>query len=312
MTNNSSKKSKILIIGVTGSLGFDLAKASVGASHPTFGLVRDSAFSDPNKSEKLQFLSNAGVTLLKGSLQDEDSLIEAIKKVDVVICSIPSQHVLDQKLLIQAIKLAGCIKRFIPSEFGLDPDKTQVADLDYSFYSKKAEIRRLIEAEHIPYTYICCNFFMRFLLPSLVQPGLKSPPRDKATIYGDGTIKGVFVKESDVAAFTVCTVDDPRSLNKALYLRPPGNVYSMNELMEIWETKIGKELQKTCITEQELLEKIKETPYPDCMEMVFIYSAFVKGDQTHYDIESSNGVEGSQLYPQVTYTTISDYLDTLL
>ena len=65
MTNNSSKKSKILIIGVTGSLGFDLAKASVGASHPTFGLVRDSAFSDPNKSEKLQFLSNAGVTLLK-------------------------------------------------------------------------------------------------------------------------------------------------------------------------------------------------------------------------------------------------------
>ena len=67
------------------------------------------------------------------------------------------------------------------------------------------------------------------------------------------------MKESDAAAFTVCTVDDPRSLNTALYLRPPGNVYSMNELMEMWETKMGKELQKTCITEQELLEKIKGT-----------------------------------------------------
>lgn len=58
-------KSKILIIGVTGSLGFDLAKASIHASHPTYGLVRDSAFSDPDKSEKLRLLSDSGVTLLK-------------------------------------------------------------------------------------------------------------------------------------------------------------------------------------------------------------------------------------------------------
>lgn len=82
------------------------------------------------------------------------------------------------------------LQRFVPSEFGLDPDKTRVSDLDNNFYSRKAEIRRLIEAEHIPYTYICCNFFMRYLLPSLVQPGLKSPPREKVTIYGDGTVKG--------------------------------------------------------------------------------------------------------------------------
>ncbi|KAL3538980.1 hypothetical protein ACH5RR_002346 [Cinchona calisaya] len=304
-------KSKILIIGVTGSLGFDLAKASVQASHPTYGLVRDSAFSDPNKSQKLQILSDAGVTLLKGSLQDEESLVEAIKQVDVVICSIPSKLVLDQKLLVQAIKRAGCIKRFIPSEFGSDPDKTRVSDLDYNFYSRKAEIRRLIEAEHIPYTYICCNFFMRYLLPSLVQPGLKSPPREKVTIYGDGTIKGVFVKQSDVAAFTIRSVDDPRTLNMALHLRPPGNVYSMNELVEIWETKIDKELQKTYISEEELLIKIKETPYPDNMELVFVYSAFVKGDQTYFDIESSGRVEGTQLYPQLVYTTIIEYLDTL-
>lgn len=33
-----------------------------------------------------------------------------MKQVDVVICSIPSKHVLDQKLLIRLIKQAGCIK----------------------------------------------------------------------------------------------------------------------------------------------------------------------------------------------------------
>jgi hypothetical protein len=67
----------------------------------------------------------------------------------------------------------------------------------------------------------------------------------------------VFVKEQDVAAFTICSMDDPRTLNKVLYLRPPGNVYSMNELVEIWESKIGKKLEKIYVPEDELLMKIK-------------------------------------------------------
>lgn len=122
---------------------------------------------------------------------------------------------------------------------------------------------------------------MRMFLPSLVQPGLSSPPRDCVTIFGDGTAKGdsteslwiqlndcfmingvffflagVFVSERDVAAFTIMAVDDPRALNKVVYLRPPGNVYSMNELVGIWEGKIGKKLEKVFVSEQELLRRI--------------------------------------------------------
>ena len=63
--------------------------------------------------------------------------------------------------------------------------------MDHDFYARKAEIRRLVEAEGIPYTYISCNFFMRYLLPSLVQPGLKVPPRDKVTIFGNGNVEGL-------------------------------------------------------------------------------------------------------------------------
>lgn len=64
------------------------------------------------------------------------------------------------------------------------------------------------------------------------------------------------MKERDVASFTIRTVDDPRTLNKVLYLRPPGNVYSMNELVEIWEAKIVKKLQKVYVSEEELLNRI--------------------------------------------------------
>ena len=61
----------------------------------------------------------------------------------------------------------------------------------YNFYAPKVEISRLVEAEGIPYTFISCNFFMRILLPSLAQPGLDAPPRDKVTIFGDGNTKGL-------------------------------------------------------------------------------------------------------------------------
>lgn len=83
-----------------------------------------------------------------------------------------------------------CFQKFIPSEFGSDADKVHLSGMDYGFYSRKAEIRRLIEAEGIPYTIILCNFFMSYLLPSLVQPGLKAPPRDEVTVFGDGNTRG--------------------------------------------------------------------------------------------------------------------------
>ncbi|KAL6011354.1 putative pinoresinol-lariciresinol reductase 3 [Asimina triloba] len=283
----------------------------LASGHPTFALVRPSSFSQPQKAQILQSLKEAGVEFIHGSLQDVEILTEAVRQVDVVICAVPSKNVLDQKLLIQAIKQAGCIKRFIPSEFGADPDKAQIHDIDHGFYARKSEVRRAIEKEGIPYTYVSSNFFMRILLPSLVQPGRTMPPRERITIFGDGSTKAVFLSESDVATFTLCTVDDPRTLNKVVYLRPPGNVCSINELIEMWELKIAKKLEKSYISGEQLLQSIKETPYPSNFETIFLYSAFVKGDHTYFDIESS-GVSGTELYPHVKYTTVSDYLDTLV
>lgn len=148
----------------------------------------------------------------------------------------------------------------------------------------------------------------------------------------------VFVTDRDVANYTICTIDDPRSLNKTLYLRPPGNVYSMNELVEIWEKKLNKELRKVRVSEEQLLESIRGTvlsayrnrahyvpcycrliicfrtadaAFPRNMDLVFVYSAFVKGDHTYFDVDSS-GFDGTRLYPHVKHTTVSECLDTLV
>jgi hypothetical protein len=52
-------------------------------------------------------------------------------------------------------------------------------------------------------------------------------------------------------------VDDPRTLNKIVYLRPPKNIYSFNELVALWEKKIGKTLKKIYVPEEKLLKDIQ-------------------------------------------------------
>lgn len=64
------------------------------------------------------------------------------------------------------------------------------------------------------------------------------------------------MKDTDVAAFTINALDDPRTLNKLLHLRPPGCVHSMNKLVETWESKIVKKLERIYVPAEELVKKI--------------------------------------------------------
>lgn len=300
--------SRILLIGGTGYIGRHVAKASIALGHPTYLLVRESTASNPVKFELLESFKASGAQLVRGSLEDHTSLVEAIKKVDVVISTVGGAQILDQINIIKAIKEVGTIKRFFPSEFGMDVDKVHAVEPAKTMFGDKAKIRRATEAEGIPYTYVSSNLFAGYFLPNLGQPGLSAPPRDKLVILGDGNAKVVYVKEEDIGTFTIKAVDDPRTLNKTLYLRLPANTISFNELAALWEKKIGKTLEKVYVPEEAVLKKIEETPFPANIGIAIGYSTFVKGEQTNFEI-GPDGVEGSQLYPDVKYTTVEEYLN---
>jgi len=72
-------------------------------------------------------------------------------------------------------------------------------------------------------------------------------------------VAAVFNKEDDIATYTIKAVDDPRTLNKILYVRPRNNTYSFNELVALWEKKIGKTLEKEYIPEEQILKNIQGT-----------------------------------------------------
>ncbi|XP_047329433.1 eugenol synthase 1-like [Impatiens glandulifera] len=303
-------KSKILIIGGTGNIGKFVVEASVKAGHPTFILVRESTtVSDPVKAKLVESFKDSGVTVIVGEVYDHPVLVKAIKQVDVVISTVGSTyHLVDQNKIIDAIKEAGNIKRFFPSEFGMDVDRVRAVEPAKSMFESKAKIRRAIEASGIPYTIVVGNCSSGFFLPNIAQLGLTAPPRDKLTIFGHGNVKVVFNSEADIGAYTIKSVDDPRTLNKILYIKPPNNIFTFNELVSLWENKIHKKLEKTYVPEDQLLKLIEESPWPLNIKLGIGHSLFVKGDQTYFEIEPSFGVEASQLYPDVNYTTVDEFL----
>jgi phenylcoumaran benzylic ether reductase len=304
-----AEKSKILIIGGTGYIGKSIVEASAKSGHSTFALVREATLSDPVKGKIIENFKNLGVTLIHGDIYDHESLVKAIKQVDVVISAVGQLQLADQTKIIAAIKEAGHVKRFFPSEFGNDVDRVHAVEPAKSAFAIKVQIRRKVEAEGIPHTYVASNCFAGYFLPTLMQPGATAPPRDKVIILGDGNPQAVFNKEDDIGKYTIKAVDDPRTLNKILYIKPPKNIYSCNELVALWEKKIGKTLEKIYVPEEKLLKDIQEAPLPINIGLAISHSIFVKGDHTNFEIEPSFGVEASELYPDVKYTTVEEYLD---
>jgi len=306
----ADQKSKILVIGGTGYIGKFVVEASVKEGHPTFALVREATLSDPVKGQLLDGFKTSGVTLIIGDMYDHESLVKAIKQVDVVISTVGNFQLADQTKIISAIKEAGNIKRFLPSEFGIDVDRTTAMEPAKSAFATKSMIRRAVEAERIPYTFVPSNCFAGYYLTTFAQPGQMAPPppKDKVVIMGDGNTKIVYNKEDDIGTYTIKIVDDPRTLNKIVYIRPPLNVCTFNELVSLWEKKIGKTLEKIYVPEDKIIKDIQESPVPINVFMSVNHAVLVKGD-TYFEIDPATTLEASEIYPDVKYTTVDEYLD---
>ncbi|XP_057541074.1 phenylcoumaran benzylic ether reductase Betv6-like isoform X1 [Amaranthus tricolor] len=308
--------SKVLVIGGSGYIGKYIVEASVKNGHQTYALLREQTFSQPHIQD---YFLRLGVHLIHGDIYDHESLVKAMKKVDVVISAVGHRShsnilIQDQIKILAAIKEAGNIKRFIPSEYGMDVSRARVNAIGpaKSLFEAKMVIRQAIEKERIPFTIVCSNYFARICIPYLFQYDIQSSTMDHAIIFGDGTSKAIFSMEEDIATYTMKTINDPRTINKIVHIRPDGNIYSSNQLLSLWENKIGNTVSCKYITEEQLLKDIQdESDALNKLILAVAYSSFVKGDQTNFDLEPSIDVEATKLYPEVKHTTVDEYLDHL-
>lgn len=151
------------------------------------------------------------------------------------------------------------MQRFFPSEFGLDADSSGAVDpLRSLIINPKAALRRAVEAAGVPYTYAWTGYFFGYGLPGIGEVLSQTPPADKpAVVLGDGGSKVSYVDEGDIGTYMVLAADDPRAENRTLYIRPPANTLSHNELLALWERKTGRTLERVHLDEDAVLKQIR-------------------------------------------------------
>ncbi|XP_010255702.1 PREDICTED: isoflavone reductase homolog [Nelumbo nucifera] len=309
-------KSKILVVGGSGYLGKRIVKASLAQGHPTYVLQRPEMGLDIDKLQMLLSFKQQGAHLIPGSFSDHQSIVDAVKQVDVVISTMSGVHFRSHNLLLQlklvdAIKQAGNVKRFLPSEFGIDPARMGHAlEPGRVTFDEKMTVRKAIENAGIPFTYVSSNCFAGYFVGSLSQLGTLIPPVESIRLYGDGNVKAIYVNEDDIATYTIKAVDDPRTLNKTIYIRPPENILSQKELVGVWEKLIGKELRKSSISAEDFLASMKDLDYANQVGVGHFYHIFYEGCLTNFDIGEEE--EASKLYPEVNYTRVHEYLKRYL
>nr|WKZ09235.1 eugenol synthase 4 [Melaleuca bracteata] len=302
------EKKKILIFGATGYLGKFMVKASLAMGHPTFAYVR-SINSDPSRQRLLHGFESTNVTTFQGELEEHEKLVSVLRQVDVVISTLPVPQHLQQLKIIDAIKEAPNIQRFVPSEYGNEVDRVKAALPPFeALLENKRKIRRATEAAGIPFTYVSANSFAAYFVDYLLHP---HEQRDHVVVHGTGEAKAVLNYEEDVAFYTVRAATDPRMANRLIIYRPPGNVVSQLDLISMWEKKTGRTLKKMHIPEEDMVKLTESLPYPDSIPVAILHNIFVKGEQTSFEL-TENDVEASALYPDHPYTSVDSLLDLCL
>ncbi|XVF00683.1 hypothetical protein REPUB_Repub04eG0022200 [Reevesia pubescens] len=301
--------SKILIFGGTGYIGKYMVKASIKLGHKTFVYTRPiTPQSNPEKINLHKEFESIGATIIQGELDEHDKLVKAIREVDVVISLLPFPQVPDQIHIIEAIKVAGNIKRFLPSEFGVEEDRLSFLPAFEACLDKKRKIRRAVEAAGIPHTYVSANCFGAYFVNYLLRP---HEEHEDIIVYGSGEAKALFNYEEDVAEYTIKVANDPRTCNRVVIYQMPENILSQIELISLWEKKTGRSFKRTHVSEEELVKLSETLPFPDNVRASILYSIFVKGDLLNYEL-GENDLEASRLYPDHKYTTIDQLLDVFV
>ncbi|GLT91751.1 hypothetical protein SLE2022_096240 [Rubroshorea leprosula] len=305
---SATTKGRVLIVGATGFIGQFVTEASLNSGRPTYILIRPSSAGNPSKTKIIKAFQDKGAIVLHGLINDKELMEKLLKEqqIETVISAVGGEKILDQLPLIQAMKAVGSIKRFLPSEFGHDVDRSNPMQPGLNMYNDKRRIRRTIEQLGLPYTYICCNSIASWPYHDNTHPSEVLPPLDQIPIYGDGTVRAYFVAGSDIGKFTMKTVDDMRTLNKSVHFRPSCNLYNMNELAALWEMKINRTLPRVTVAEDDLVAAAAENCIPRSIVASFTHDIFINGCQVNFVIGGPKEVEVSSLYPDEPFISLGD------
>ena len=168
---------KILVTGATGQQGGSLARLLIQKKHKVYALTRNT------QSAAAQGLRNKGANIVKGDLDDSDSLKRAVKDVEsVFLMGTPFEdgtegEIRRGKLMVDIAK-ENNIEHLVYSSVANADKNTGIPH-----FESKYKVEQHIKNLGIPHTIIGPTFFMENLLgPGLEQGQLALPLSPSITL----------------------------------------------------------------------------------------------------------------------------------
>ncbi|KAF9698479.1 hypothetical protein EKO04_003762 [Ascochyta lentis] len=197
----------VIIIGSGGNLGPSVLKAFLNSSFNTSVLSREGSSST----------FPSGVNVLRANYESIDSLKQAFQGQDAVISIVGGSALGDQNKLIDAAVAAG-VKRFIPSEYGVDTTNPKVLAIAPFFQAKISTVDYLKSKEDaLSWTAVATGAFLDWGL-KVGFLGLNSANKT-ATIFDSGNAKFSTTNLSTIGTALVKVLENAEATkNQRVYI----------------------------------------------------------------------------------------------
>ena len=265
-----------LVVGSTGTLGFEICRRLRAAGKSVRALVRTT--SDPARKNALTGL---GAELVEGDLKDRESLERACRGATAVITTptaimardaADSFESVDRRGQLDLIDAAGGAQlgHFVFVSVSGNIDKQGGNPL----IDAKREVEQHLQRSGLTYTILRPTFFMEiWLSPHLgfdVQNG-------KARIYGSGETKISYISLQDVAEFAVQALANPAARNAILELGGP-EALSQLEVVRIFEEITRRKFELEIAPEEQLVARREGATNPVERTFADLMLAAARGD----------------------------------
>jgi uncharacterized protein YbjT (DUF2867 family) len=253
---------KILVTGATGQQGGSLARLLLQKKHKVYALTRNT------QSSAAQDLRNKGANIVKGDLDDSDSLEHAVRDVEsIFLMGTPFEDGTEGETrrgkLMADIAKENKVEHLVYSSVANADKNTGIPH-----FESKYKIEQHIKNLGIPFTIIGPTFFMENLLGPGLEQGQLALPLSPSTILQQSALENIaefsalvlesrkpfWGKRIDIASDEVTGEQAAEILSNVLGYKikyvavPLEQVYRANEdmaRMYDWYEKVGTRIDIT-------------------------------------------------------------------
>ena len=270
---------KILVTGATGQQGGSLARLLLQKKHKVYALTRNT------QSAAAQDLRNKGANIVKGDLDDSDSLKRAVKDVQsVFLMGTPFEDGTEGETrrgkLMADIAKENSIEHLVYSSVANADKSTGIPH-----FESKYKVEQHIKNLEIPYTIIGPTFFMENLLGPGLEQGQLALPLSPSTILQQSALE-------NIAEFSALVLEHRKPF--------------LGKRIDIASDE-GTGEQAAKILSNELGYKIRYVPVP--LEQVYQANEDMARMYEWYE-KVGTGIDISALhqeYPEVNWLTFRDW-----